>query len=196
MKFSKARIKSVEVEVAQLCPTLCDPMDYTVHGILQATILELGSYSLLQGVSGDRTQVSHIAGSFFIIWATREAKNTGVFYPAYGCSYRSLSLLQQIFLTQESNQGLLHCRWTLYQLSYQGSWLYVNSCWHFITERLLTWLYKMKDCRESLWPRNWHVMGAYGGKTLKWSAMTSLFWYSHLCRISFLWVQVETVTLF
>ena len=33
----------------------------------------------------------------------------------------SLSLLQGIFLTQESNQGLLHCRQTLYQLSYQGS---------------------------------------------------------------------------
>ena len=38
-------------------------------------------------------------------------KNTGV---------GSLSLLQ-IFLTQESNQGLLHCRQILYQLSYQGS---------------------------------------------------------------------------
>ena len=33
----------------------------------------------------------------------------------------SLSLLQWIFPTQESNQGLLHCRWILYQLSYQGS---------------------------------------------------------------------------
>ena len=32
----------------------------------------------------------------------------------------SLSLLQQIFLTQESNQGFLHCRQILYQLSYQG----------------------------------------------------------------------------
>ena len=39
-------------------------------------------------------------------------KNTGV---------DSLSLLQQIFLTQESNWSLLHCRWILYQLSYQGS---------------------------------------------------------------------------
>jgi len=39
-------------------------------------------------------------------------KNTGV---------GSLSLLQQIFPTQELNQGLLHCRWILYQLSYQGS---------------------------------------------------------------------------
>ena len=33
----------------------------------------------------------------------------------------SLSLLQWIFLTQELNQGPLHCRWILYQLSYQGS---------------------------------------------------------------------------
>ena len=39
-------------------------------------------------------------------------KNTGV---------GSLSLLQGIFPTQESNRGLLHCRWILYQLSYQGS---------------------------------------------------------------------------
>ena len=33
----------------------------------------------------------------------------------------SLSLLQQIFLTQELNLGLLHCRQILYQLSYQES---------------------------------------------------------------------------
>ena len=39
-------------------------------------------------------------------------KNTGV---------GILSLLQEIFLTQESNRDLLHCRWILYQLSYQGS---------------------------------------------------------------------------
>ena len=33
----------------------------------------------------------------------------------------SPSFLQEIFLTQESNQGVLHCRWILYQLSSQGS---------------------------------------------------------------------------
>ena len=33
-------IKKSEVKVAQSCPTLCDSMDYTVHGILQARILE------------------------------------------------------------------------------------------------------------------------------------------------------------
>ena len=32
-----------------------------------------------------------------------------------------LSLLQRIFWNQESNRGLLHCRWILYQLSYQES---------------------------------------------------------------------------
>ena len=44
--------------------------------------------------------------------APGKPKNTGV---------GSLSLLQRIFPTQESNWGLLHCRWILYQLSYQGS---------------------------------------------------------------------------
>ena len=33
-------IFGLKVKVAQSCPTLCDPMDYTVHGILQARILE------------------------------------------------------------------------------------------------------------------------------------------------------------
>ena len=33
----------------------------------------------------------------------------------------SLSLLQQIFPTQESNPGLLHCRWILYQLNHKGN---------------------------------------------------------------------------
>ena len=38
----------------------------------------------------------------------------------------SLSLLQGVFPTQESNQGLLHCRQILYQLSYQESLPYVT----------------------------------------------------------------------
>ena len=39
----------------------------------------------------------------------------------------SLSLLQRIFLTQELNQGLLHCRSILYQLSYEGSPIWIRS---------------------------------------------------------------------
>ena len=57
----------------------------------------------------DWTQVSRIAGGSFTIWATRKPKSAGV---------GSLSLLPGIFLTQEVNWGLLHCRWVLYQLSY------------------------------------------------------------------------------
>ena len=41
--------------------------------------------------------------------------------PGQNTGMDSCSLLQGIFLTQESNRGLLHCRWILYQLSYQGS---------------------------------------------------------------------------
>ena len=41
--------------------------------------------------------------------------------PGQNTGVSSLSLLQGIFPTQESNRGLLHCRWILYQLSYQGS---------------------------------------------------------------------------
>ena len=41
--------------------------------------------------------------------------------PGQNTGVGNLCLLQGIFPTQESNWGLLHCRWILYQLSYQGS---------------------------------------------------------------------------
>ena len=66
-----------EVEVTQLCPTLCDPMDFTVHGILQARILEWVAFPFSRGSFQPRdwTQISHIAGGFFTSWVP---KNTGV----------------------------------------------------------------------------------------------------------------------
>ena len=56
-----------EVKVAQSCLTLCDPMDYTAHGILQARILEWVAFPFSRGSSQPRdwTQVSRIAGGFF-----------------------------------------------------------------------------------------------------------------------------------
>ena len=42
-------MESESEKVIQSCPTLCDPMDNTVHGILQARIL-VGSLCLLQGI--------------------------------------------------------------------------------------------------------------------------------------------------
>ena len=61
--------------VAQSCPTLWDPMNYTVHGILQARILEWVAFPFSRGSSQprDQTQDSNIAGGFFTSWATREA---------------------------------------------------------------------------------------------------------------------------
>ena len=69
-----------EVLLPQLCPTLWDPLDWSlpgssVHGILQARILEWLAISFSGGSSQhrDRTLVSCIAGSLLTVWATREA---------------------------------------------------------------------------------------------------------------------------
>ena len=148
-------------------------MDYTVHGILQARILEwvafpfsrwfsqprewtqspasqlnsspaeppgkpknTGAYPSSSGSSWprNRTGVSCIAGGFFTNWAIREAPETEKWkwkslshvglcipmdYTGQNTGVSSLSFLQGIFLTQESNRGLPHCRQILYQLSYQ-----------------------------------------------------------------------------
>ena len=67
-------------ESAQLCPTLCDPMDYSlpgssVHEIFQAVVLEWIAISFPRGSSQprDRTWVSRIVDRRFTVWATREA---------------------------------------------------------------------------------------------------------------------------
>ena len=58
---------NLKVKVTQSCLILCDPIDYTVHGILQARILEWVAFPFCKGSSQprDQTQVSHIAGRFF-----------------------------------------------------------------------------------------------------------------------------------
>ena len=58
----------VKVKVVHFSLTLCNPVDYRVHGILQARILEWVAIPFSRGSSHpkDRTQVSHIAGEFFI----------------------------------------------------------------------------------------------------------------------------------
>ena len=83
-------------------------------GILQARIMEWVTWP----PPGDLPNPG-IEPRFVVLWADSlpyvppgKPKNTGV------CS---LSLLQGNFLTQESNQGLLHCRQILDQLRYQGS---------------------------------------------------------------------------
>ena len=94
-----------EVKANQSCPTLCDPMDYTVHGILQARILEWVAFPFSGGSSQPRDQPRSptLQPDSLPAELPGKPKNTGV---------GSLSLLQLISLTEESNRGLLHCRWT------------------------------------------------------------------------------------
>ena len=67
------------VLVTQLCAALCDPMNCglsgsSVHGILQVRTLEWVAipFSRISSQLRGWTLVSHIAGRFFTIWATRE----------------------------------------------------------------------------------------------------------------------------
>ena len=69
----------VKVLVAQLCLTVCDPMDCSlpgssIHGISQARIMQWVAISFSRGSSWprDQTRVSCIAGRLFTVWATRE----------------------------------------------------------------------------------------------------------------------------
>ena len=77
--------RKVKIKVVQLYSILCDPMGYTVQGILQARILELPTpvrevffpFSAGSSQPRDQTQVSCNAGGFFTSWATRKAHPGG-----------------------------------------------------------------------------------------------------------------------
>ena len=107
----------LKVKVAQSCLTLCNTVDYiapgsSVYGILQARILGWVVVPFSRGCSQPRIEPrsSTLQVDSLPSEPPGMPKNTGV---------GSLSLLQQIFPTQESNQGYLHCRWIFYQLSQQ-----------------------------------------------------------------------------
>ena len=84
------------------------------HGILQARILEWVAFPFSRDLPnpGIEPRSPALQADSLPAELQGKPKNTGV---------GSLSLLQQIFPTKESNWGLLHCRQILYQLSYQGS---------------------------------------------------------------------------
>ena len=70
----------MKVKVTQSCLTLCDPMDYPVHGILQGRILEWVAFPFPRGSSQpmDQTLVSHTAGEFLPDEPGGKLKNTEV----------------------------------------------------------------------------------------------------------------------
>ena len=67
-------LSTISLKVAQSCPTLCNPMDYTVHGILQARILEWVAFPSSRGSSQPTEWIGVFctAGGFFTSWASRE----------------------------------------------------------------------------------------------------------------------------
>ena len=85
-------IESEKVKVSQLCLTLCDPMDYTVHGNLQAKILEWVSFPSPGDLPnpGIEPRAPTLQADSLPAESQEEPKNTGV---------GSLSILQQIFPT-------------------------------------------------------------------------------------------------
>ena len=125
----------LKCESRSVVSTLCDPMDYTVHGILQARILEWVAFPFSKGSSQPRdiTQVSCIAGGFFTTEPpgkvkVKVAQSCPTLWDPMQCPWNSpgqntgvgsLSLLQGIFPTQGSNPGLPHCRCVIYQLSHR-----------------------------------------------------------------------------
>ena len=116
-----------ESEVAQSCPTLSDPMDWSppgssIHGIFQARVLEWGAIAFSIHVLIYCESESHSVVSdslqphgLYSPWNS-PGQNTGM-----GTCF----LLQGIFPTQGSNPGLPHCRRIFYQLSQEGGPLYM-----------------------------------------------------------------------
>ena len=133
--ISKAlKRKKVKIKVTALCPTLCDPVDYAVCGILQARILEwvTSPFSRGSSQSRDRTQVSCFAGRFFTSWATKEAQKL---------SSRCLINVCWIVEGRKSSRRFAHTSFvsSFYQLRrwqwacplfHKSSWQHRPSPWH------------------------------------------------------------------
>ena len=98
--------------VAHLCLTLCDPMDCSQASlsmeILQARILKWVDvpFSRESSKPRDQTQVSHIAGRFFTIWATREAPCSSQQVKYKWCHVTALlNLPPRLLAPSEARQG-------------------------------------------------------------------------------------------
>ena len=104
--------------ISQSCPTVCDPRDCSlpgtsVHGILQARVLEWVAMPSSRGSSQprDQTQISHIADRFFTIWATREAVT----------QWTKFLFLQKSSVLKEERSKSKSSSWTITNLYIAGS---------------------------------------------------------------------------
>ena len=98
----------VKVKVAQSCPTLCDPMDYSlpgssVHGIFQARVLKWVAISFSRGSSGprDQTWVSCIVGRVFTVSAIEKSLAPTLLHPSFKgrTNRKPMALVKRAVLT-------------------------------------------------------------------------------------------------
>ena len=159
------------MKVTQSGLTVCDPMNCSlpgssVLGILQTRILEWVAMPSSRGSNpnpGIKPMSPALQVDTLLSEPPEKPKNTGE---------GRLSLLQGIFLTQESNWGLLHCRQILYPLSYQGSSIYTLLYIKQITN---------KDLLYSTGKSTQYSVMAYMGKEYKksmdiWICITDLLY--------------------
>ena len=126
--------------VVQSCPALCDLMDCSLPGS-----------SVLWDSPGKNTGVGCMPSSLSNLGSeprspTLQADSLPSEPPGKPRNTRvgSLSLLQGIILTQESNRGLLHCTWILSQLSYQESPVFtIHHCIMHMIKHTTKWKLKI-----------------------------------------------------
>ena len=175
------------MKVVQSHRTLCDPMDYIVHGILQARILEWVAFPFSKGSSQprDQTQVSCIAGGFFpdrsvgkesawnagdpgLIPGLRRFSGEGIGYPV---QYSWASLVAQLV------KNLLPC-------GRPGFYPWVGKIpWR--RERLLTPVF---------WPREFHGLYSLWGRkeldTTKWLSLSLLYLFKGTRGLLSIWNEI------
>ena len=130
-------VKWSEVRVTQLCPTLCDPMEYTIHGILQAIILEWIAFpfSRVSFQPRDQIQLSCIGGRFFSSWATRKAQEywsgLPIPSPALSSQHRNLTGLSCIV-------GGFFTNWAISEVPYRE---HIKKQRHLLTSSPSRWTF-------------------------------------------------------
>ena len=167
----------VKVLVAQLCPTLCHPMDYSPWNS-PGQNTGVGSLSLLQGIIPTQGSKLYFNKDFLIlktccaqllshvcnptdysppgssVHRDSPGKNNGV-----GC----LALLQGIFPRQGSNLGLLHCRWILYCLRHLVKFKYEQYvlCTIKKNDKII------KETLHNNYPASWHSYAKHISSDIK-----------------------------
>ena len=135
------------VKAAQSCPTVCDPMDYAVYGILQARLLEWVAIPFSRGYSQPRdwTQVSHITGRFFtivkniltIVYLSNSETLTSILFMIYHPSKVSKMSFAVFFLFPDSgSHTAFSCHILLASLTWNCS---SNIVFHINTVKKIFW---------------------------------------------------------